>query len=243
MVQKTKSKDRLPVLDRSHSEVSEKNPGFESYPAFDDVSQENWSNPFKEIKKDKVDVALDISTSIIGYCVLDTSGNMLKLGNIKLTSTKFEDIYDKADEVKRQLSKIVDLNTQSIQRIFVEEAHMKFTSGASSAKTLFSLATFNGVVCHLFYAAYGIKPIKVGVRTARAKLGIKINTADKTKTTKEKVLEIVRTQHPEFPWETHVALTGKNAGQVVYGQQNFDMADAWVIGRGGQVTTSTSKKK
>ena len=235
MVQKTKSKDRLPVLDRSHSQVSEKNPGFESYPDFDDVSQENWSNPFKEIKKDKVDVALDISTSIIGYCVLDPSGNLLKLGNIKLTSSKFDDIYDKADEVKRQLGDIVDVSTQEVSRIFVEEAHMKFTSGHSSAKTLFALATFNGIICQIFYDRFKVKPIKVGVRTARSKLGIKINTADKSSTTKDKVLKIVMTLHPEFPWESHIAKTGKSTGQVVYGAQNFDMADAFIIARGGQL--------
>ncbi len=241
MVQKTKSKDRLPILDRPHGKISEKNSRCESISNRSDSIDNNTQD--KETEKVKVDVALDISTSIIGYCVLDTSGNMLKLGNIKLTSSKFEDIYDKANEVKKHLPNIVDLSSQSIERIFVEEAHMKFTSGASSAKTLFSLATFNGVVCHLFYSAFGVKPLKIGVRTARAKLGIKINTSDKTKTTKEKVLEAVRTLHPEFPWETHVAMTGKNVGQVVYGQQNFDMADAWVIGRGGQLTTSLNNKK
>lgn len=190
-----------------------------------------------------VDIGLDISTAIVGYCALDDSGKMVNLGNIKLTSSKLEDVYDKANEVRTLFGRIVDGKRFQVRRIFVEEAHMKFTSGASSAKTLFSLAGFNQVVCQMAYDYFKVKPIKVGVRTARSKIGIKIDTKDKSSTTKDKVLKIVMALHPEFPWESHVAKTGKRVGQVVNGPENFDMADAWVICRGGQVTNSLGGTK
>jgi hypothetical protein len=187
-------------------------------------------------------VALDISTAITGYCVLDDNGDLINLGNIKLGAAKLEDHYDKADAVRNAIGRIVDTKRYRVRRIFVEESHMRFTPGQSSAKTLFALAGFNQVVCQMFYDHFKIKPTKVGVRTARSKLGIKIDTSDKSTTTKEKVLKIVMTMHPEFPWDGHIAKSGKSVGQLVYGPQNFDMADAWVICRGGQVTNSISTK-
>lgn len=182
-----------------------------------------------------VDIGLDISTAILGFCVLDENGDKVNIGNIKLTSSKLEDSYDKANEVRNLLGRVVNTKTHQVRRIFVEEAAKKFTPGFSSATTLFSLAGFNQVVCQIFYDRFNVKPIKVGVRTARSKIGIKINTKDKSSTTKDKVLDIVMKLHPEFPWESHIAKTGKKVGQVVYGPQNFDMADAFVVARGGQL--------
>lgn len=184
-------------------------------------------------EKEWVDVGLDISTSVVGVCLITPSGQMKKIDAIKLTSTKYKDHYDKADVVR--LYDLIDSETQQIRNIYVEESHMRFTPGFSSAKTLFSLATFNGIVCQIIYSKYGIKPIKVGVRTARKALSIKIDRKDKTKNNKEKVFDIVRSMNPDFPWAQHVAKTGKRKGQTVYSNHNFDMCDAWVICRGGQI--------
>lgn len=251
MVQKTKPKNRIPVLDRSNSEVPEENSGCQS--TINDGSKDSCENNqedylgaqvyIQEIPESErvwVDVALDISTAITGYCVLDDNGDLINLGNIRLDSAKLKDSYDKADAVRFAIGRIVDSKRYCVRRIFVEESHMRFTPGQSSAKTLFALAGFNQVVCQMFYEHFKIKPTKVGVRTARSKLGIKIDTSDKSTTTKEKVLKIVMQMHPEFPWEGHIAKSGKSVGQLVYGSQNFDMADAWVICRGGQVTNSVS---
>jgi len=185
----------------------------------------------------QVDVGLDISTSNIGVCVLDShTGDLVRKGYIKLTSNKFEDIYDKAEYVKKVFESFLE-NDQEAKRVFVEESHMKFTPGFSSAKTLFSLATFNGIVCYLAHQTFKQKPIKIGVRTARSKLKIKVDFSDKTTSNKEKVFVLVRALNPTFDWETKVATSGANKGQTVYTQQNYDMADAWVICRGGQLTT------
>ena len=218
MVQKKQSKIR--VLDRQ-----------------DDTSISETAEVPRTTKR-KVDIGLDISTSNIGYCVLDANtGSFIRMGYVKLTSNKFEDIYDKGLETERAFTRFIEQSNEEVSRIFVEEAHMKFTPGFSSAKTLFALATFNGIICYKAYEYFGSKPIKIGVRTARSKMKIKINFKDKTSSSKEKVFQTVKTMNPSFPWETKVANTGPNKGQTVYTAQNYDMADAYIICRGGQLTT------
>lgn len=181
----------------------------------------------------EINVGLDISTSVVGVCALDcATNNLVKLFAIKLTSSKFKDEYDKAEEVRRILKE--ELGSYSIKNIFIEEAHMRFTPGFSSAKTLFTLATFNGIVSQIAYTSFGVKPQKINVRTARKNLGIKINTKDKSKSNKEKVFDAVVERNPDFPWYKRIPTAGKNKGVEIYDQTCFDMADAWVIVAGAR---------
>lgn len=182
-----------------------------------------------------VDIGLDISTACTGYCVVDTlTGDVLDLGHFKLTSVKFDDVYDKADYIRNSFCSLIDLSQCRVNKIYVEEYAMQFGGGKTTAKTLFSLAAFNATVCYAMYDLFKVKPTKIMVRSARSRLGIKIDTKDKSLTTKEKVFNKVFEMHPEFPWEQHKAPTGQHAGEMVYGKVNQDMADAFVIVKGGQ---------
>ena len=181
----------------------------------------------------EVDIGLDISTSVVGVCVLEAStGKFLYLGHQKLT--KYDSEYDKADNFSDAwLDK-----TWKIRKVYIEEAAKKFSPGFSSADTIMTLGRFNGILSYQIYKWTGVKPVMVNVRSARSKLNIKIDYKDKTKDTKEKVLEIVIERNPTFPWLTHVAKTGKFKGDLVYDKVNCDMADAYVIARGGQLLIS-----
>lgn len=197
-----------------------------------------------EDNRELVDIGLDISTSIVGLIVLNsTTGDLVSMDAIKLTGTKFTDTWDKAIEVEKELLRIVDPSKYKVENIFVEEAHMKFTPGFSSAGTLFSLARFNGIVSYIAYKNLDSKPKMTNVRSARKSLGIKINYKDKSKDTKTKVFEAVKKLNPNFPWVQHVAKTGKSKGQTVWSKENFDMADAWVICEGGRRLQRPSGKK
>jgi len=183
--------------------------------------------------KKEVDVGLDISSSCIGVCILEHKKDVLvEIFKIKLTSTKFEDLIDKAVEVKKHFSR---LSKYSIKNVYVEDIALKFTSGKSSAHTIVTLAKMNALTCYEMYSQYNIKPEFVNVRTCRKKLGISINTKDKTKSTKEKVFDIVRVMKKDFPWETHLAKTGKYKDQLVYDKTNQDMADAYIVCASGQL--------
>ena len=120
-------------------------------------------------------------------------------------------------------------------KIYIEKAAMMFTPGMSSAQTIMTLGRFNGIISNILYKKFGIKPTMLGVTSARSKLGIKIDRKDKSKTTKDKVFEIVKTMHPEFPWITHIAKNGKFKDQLVYDKENYDMCDAFVIVAGGRL--------
>lgn len=209
----------------------------ENVEGFEDLFQDD------EDEREVVDVGLDISTSIVGLVVLNSvTGDLVSMDAIKLTGKKYSDVWVKATHVENELARIVDMDKYLVNSIFVEEAHMRFTPGFSSAKTLFSLSRFNGIVSFIAYKLFGQKPKMTNVRTARKHLGIKINYKDKTKDTKTKVFEAVKKINPHFPWAQHVAKGGKSKGQTVWSKHNFDMADAWVICEGGRRIANPSGK-
>jgi len=177
-----------------------------------------------------VDLAFDISTSVVGICVLDSkTGELVKLTHKKLV--KFKDEYEKADNF---LSDWVEPSWK-VRRIYIEEAAKKFTPGFSSADTIMTLGRFNGILSYMVYQLFGVKPIMVNVRSARSKLNIKIDYKDKTSSTKDKVFLIVRTLNPNFPWIIREAKSGQFKGQMIYDKVGEDMSDAWVICRGGML--------
>ena len=118
--------------------------------------------------KQQHDLGLDISTSVVGVCLLDASGDLVFLDCIKLTSIKFETIWDKADEVNAVLS--VMMFNKNVRRIFVEENAKRFAVGYSSADTILTLAKFNGIVSYLAQKAFSAPVIDINVNSARSKL-------------------------------------------------------------------------
>jgi hypothetical protein len=185
-----------------------------------------------EAKLTEVDIGLDISTSCTGLCVLEhKTGKLISLINFKFTGVAFEHIFQKVDFFTRTWNPDPKWN---IKRVFVEDIAKKFSVGVSSASTIVILAKMNAMISYVMYLKTGLKPIYVNVRSARSILNIKINTKDKTKTTKQKVFEIVNTRNPSFPWVQHLAKAGKEKGKMVYDGCNEDMADAFVAVSGGQ---------
>jgi hypothetical protein len=189
----------------------------------------------RSLPDDLVDIGFDVSTSCTGIVLLNSNtGDLIDMLSIKLNTTKLVDVWDKASYVKKFITENIANKGYKINKIFIEEAHMKFTSGFSSAATIFSLARFNGIVSFMAHELLGPKPTMVNVRTARKLLGINIDHKDKSLSTKEKVLRHVTTMKPDFPWIYHVAKTGKKKGQTVLAKENEDRCDAYVICAGGQ---------
>lgn len=184
--------------------------------------------------KINVDVGLDISSSIIGLCVLEhETGKLVEIKDFVLTSTSLEDIFDKVNFFESSWNPDQNWN---IKNVFVEDIAKKFSSGASSAHTIVTLAKMNALICRSVLLKTGLKPTYVNVRSMRAKLAIKIDQKDKSKTTKQKVFEKVLEMNPTFPWKKHIAKTGKEKGNEVYDKCNEDMADSWIACRGGQLS-------
>lgn len=227
MVRSTKPKDSVRVLDRQNDSTITEN---------GEAQTLNGEGPTKkEEEKIVVNIGIDVSTSICGVCVLEhKTGKLISLFPIKLTSSKLEDIWDKAMEFQSEFQKAMSPKW-TVDKIFVEDVAKMFSPGFSSAGTLITLAKMNAIVCLTVYNMFHVKPIYVNVRSARAKLGIKIDTKDKSRSTKEKVLEQVIALQPAFPWIQHLAKSGKNTGKMVYDTCNGDMADSYVAVRGGML--------
>ena len=170
-------------------------------------------------------LGLDISTSITGFCVFHKFGDPLHVGHIDLRKEK--DFFKKVDMVK---AKIIELNTQyKFEEVAIEEPLQSFARGLSSAKTLFTLAKFNGIIQYIVFSL-GLTPTVINVNNARKLVGIKIIKKAK-KNTKEQVLEQVQKLTSGISWKTKILKSGPRKGQEIWDPCCYDIADAFVIGK------------
>jgi Holliday junction resolvasome RuvABC endonuclease subunit len=171
-------------------------------------------------------LALDISTSITGFCVLHQFGDPIQVGHIDLRKEK--DFFKKVDLVK---TKIIELNEKyKFEEVAIEEPLQSFARGLSSAKTLFTLAKFNGIIQYIVHTL-DLVPTVINVNNARKLVGIKINKKDKTKNTKEQVLEQVQKLTSGIMWKKKVLKSGPRKGLEIFDPCCYDIADAFVIGK------------
>lgn len=176
----------------------------------------------------EVAMGLDVSTSTIGVCLVDRkTSQLLLLSHKKLT--KYDDEYEKGDNFS--FADLGIANTKYVVRkIYIEEAAKKFTPGFSSASTIMTLGRFNGIISYMAYKEFGIKPVMVNVRSARAKIGIKVDVKDKSLSTKQKVLNQVMAMIPDDSWWDCKI---NDNGEKKYSKACEDRADAFVICKGG----------
>ena len=181
-------------------------------------------------------LALDISTSCTGYCILSSELNsetsLLDLGFIPLSKQKSH--YSKANLVLESIKNIQ--SKYSITQIAIEENLQSFRSGFSSAQTLSSLAKFNGIVAYLCEDIFGIEPKFYNVNAARKSVGLKIVSKRKGGAdTKVQVMEWAAAELSSFEWPTKTLRNGPRKGTVVLEPGCYDMADAYVIARASKL--------
>ena len=107
-----------------------------------------------------------------------------------------------------------------------------FRPGFSSAKTLTTLAKFNGVVSWMCYRLTGLEPEYVSATTARKSAGISVKRGQKAK---EVVMKFVLDNEPQFIVE--YTKHGNPRPEC------FDKADSWVIAKYGYNLWQQEKKK
>jgi Holliday junction resolvasome RuvABC endonuclease subunit len=167
-------------------------------------------------------LGLDISTTTIGWALIfKEDGRTQSVGHI--TFKKGLDLWDKLNHFKEQSNQFLG---SDISAVSIEEPLKGFKPGLSSAQTLSLLSQFNGMVSATVFNITGIKPVHINASTARSSVGIRIDTKDKTKTTKQKILEQVKFKDNNIPW------TGKKGDE--------DAADAWVVAQSFRTLFKTS---
>ena len=170
-------------------------------------------------------LALDISTSCTGWCIFDQNGYR-DIGFIDLS--KHKGMYEKAGRVKSELLNLII--KYPFDKVIVEENLQAFRPGLSSAKTLMTLAQFNGVVRWICHSDLYAEVESINVNTARKIVGLKIDRKSKKKT-KEQVYDWVSHEENLIQWPNKILKSGPNKGTLRLCNEAYDMADAYVIGK------------
>jgi len=166
-------------------------------------------------------LGLDISTSCTGITILDYTGNVI----INTCWTfRQDDSFDKLTAAKQHIAEIK--NKYSITEIYIEESLQAFRPGFSSAKTILSLAKFNGILSWMLYQEFNIKPKYIGAGTARKLCGIKIS---KGIPAKQQVMDWMLENQTWFKVEKK-----KNSEKIK--DHYYDMADSFVIAKAGSLS-------
>lgn len=144
----------------------------------------------------KTILGLDISTSITGATVIQDGKIIESIYWDTRNKRKFPSLYEKADLLQKDLWTIK--TKYDITDIYIEQSLQSFRSGFSSAKTLSTLARFNGIVSWNCYKAFDIKPEMIAASSARKLAGVEIKRGENAK---QKVLQFILDKYPQITIE------------------------------------------
>ena len=164
-------------------------------------------------------LGLDISTSKIGYSIIDKDNNLVTCHFMKLKTLALEERAEIFYEFLCNLSK-----KYQIQDIFIEEPFSMFGGGRTTAATMSKLQRFNGMCSFAVRRVFGKSATLIPANKARKLVGLKIKRGDDTK---KKVIEWCQKRYPR---DFIIVLT--NYGNPKPGTD--DMADSIVIGLAGK---------
>lgn len=182
-------------------------------------------------------IGLDISTSCTGWCVVGPEGNLVEIGHIPLS--KINSAYKKASKVRSVLAELHIRH--DITNVFIEENLQAFRPGLSSAKTLLTLARFNGIISYIAQEQFFCMPEFLNVNVARKAVGLKIISKRKGGApTKEQVLDWVK-EKITCDWPTKTLKSGPRKDLTIPDPGCYDMADAYVIALAGSSIRTSEK--
>lgn len=185
-------------------------------------------------------LGLDVSTSIVGVCVVDSGvepdvvgSHILVLDHIEFKRCKT--LWDKADHVEQVLEQIVPYPVDMIDRVVLEEPLMGFRPGMSSAQTISTLMRFNGIVSYIARNTFKCEPEYIGSAHARKLCGIKLQRTAIGGPQKEQVFK-----HMAANDLKHVVWPLKKSGKIV--DWSRDACDAFVVARAASIAGPTNAK-
>ena len=174
-------------------------------------------------------LGLDVSTSITGVTILEKDGKLVY--NDAWDTRKYKNFFEKVKHVEKNLTELCR-KRKGIERVYIEQSLQSFRSGFSSAKTLSTLARFNGVVSWLVYRILQVEPQYLAATSARKTCGITVPRGTKAK---QVVIQHILDNVPEI--------------QIEYTKQNnvkphcYDKADSWIIAKAGLIQCQQEEKQ
>lgn len=192
-------------------------------------------------------LGLDVSTSCVGVCVIDShikpdlAGSHIMLLD-KIEFPKCETLWEKADVVGSYLSGLkvggvprdyAKFNSERkfashIDRIVVEEPLMGFRTGMSSAQTITQLMRFNGIASYISRNIFEIEPEYISSSHARKLCGIKLQKTAVGGPQKEQVFA-----HMQVSDLSCITWPLKKSGKMV--EWSRDACDAYVIAQAASI--------
>lgn len=184
-------------------------------------------------------LGLDVSTSVVGVCVLDDQVPIDDVGSYivlldRIEFKKCKTLWEKADTVSAYLDDLIRGSFESDdkkhlqgvfpKRVILEEPLMGFRPGMSSAQTITTLMRFNGIVSYLSRRTFKSDPEYLNAAHARKVCGVKLQKTKLGGPQKEQVFS-----HMSNKDLKHVVWPTKKSGQIV--DWSRDATDAYVIAR------------
>ena len=170
-------------------------------------------------------LGLDISSSRIGYCLINENEDLLLVDEIKLKSS--QPLEERADIFKKEMECIKrSLQQQEVDYVFIEQPFMAFSGGKTTAATMAKLQRFNGMCSYVVHHLFGSPAVLLQANKARGLVDLKIKRGDNTK------LKVIEWVSDKYPKEFIVEYT--RHGNPKPGTD--DKADAIVIANAGLKT-------
>jgi Holliday junction resolvasome RuvABC endonuclease subunit len=135
-------------------------------------------------------LGLDISSSRIGYCLINEKEELLLVDEIKLKPS--QSLEERADIFKDTM-KIIKEHSE-VEYVFIEQPFIAFSGGKTTAATMAKLQRFNGMCSYVVHDLFGHTPTLIQANKARGLVGLKIKRGSKTKL---KVIEWVSEKYPK----------------------------------------------
>ena len=135
-------------------------------------------------------LGLDISSSRIGYCLINENEDLLLVDEIKLKPS--QSLEERADIFKKTMEIIKEHS--EVNYVFIEQPFMAFSGGKTTAATMAKLQRFNGMCSYVVHHLFGSPATLLQANKARGLVDLKIKRGDNTKL---KVIEWVSHKYPK----------------------------------------------
>ena len=135
-------------------------------------------------------LGLDISTSRIGYSIIDHDESLINYGEIKLNPK--ESLEIRADLFFSILTQLEE--DHDIKYVFIEQPFIAFSGGKTTAVTMAKLQRFNGMCSYIVRLLFGFPATLIQANKARGLVGLKVKRGEKAK---HKVIEWVEAKYPK----------------------------------------------
>lgn len=176
-------------------------------------------------------LGLDISTSVIGFTFFSNDYKFLEISYLKFK--KGTDLFIKLDEFIEYFES--KYGALPIESIGIEEPLKAFKGKFSSADTIQKLTQINAMISGWLYNRLGVKPEYYNVNAARKLVFPNLVIPQSYPNKKYLIWEAVMKLEPTINWvyspKTHKLI-----------DENFDMADSYVVGIAHILTLMKSVK-